>query len=104
VPSKVSEQQKKDTDMNRKILIFLLFMFVVVFFVTVFARLLPLVPFSLNAILEWTTPALLILSYIFSIGIAVWRNLKMLYHFAGFSALFPTHIAVGVISKWGVRW
>lgn len=90
--------------MNVKILLFLLLMLFVVSIVTVLALRWPFDSVFLNAILQWATPVLLILSFIFCIGIAVRHNLRTSNHFPGFSGHLPTHIAIGMIGKWGVRW
>lgn len=58
----------------------------------------------LNVILQWTIPALLVLSVIFSTAMAVRHNLRTSNHFPGFSGLLPVHTAIEVIGKWGVRW
>lgn len=82
----------------------MLFMLVLALFVTVLAHPWPSDSAFLNAILQWAMPALLILSFIFSIGAAVRHNLRTSNHFPGFSGLLPTHIAIEMIGKWGVRW
>lgn len=90
--------------MNRKVLLFLMFMCGVVLSVMVVAILWASDSVLLSFVLQWAIPALLILAFIFATGISVRHNLRTSNHFPGFSGLLPVHTAIEVIGKWGVRW
>lgn len=90
--------------MTRKILLFLFLGWCVALFALAFTILLLSDSVVLNIILQWAIPAMLIVTFIYFIAIAVRHNLRTANHFPGFNGHLPMHTAIEVIGKWGVRW